>query len=42
MSDIAVIFHWDPEKMEAMSLEDLSRWREKAVSRWNQMNRTEK
>jgi len=30
MADIAMVFHWGPEELAAMSLEDLSFWREKA------------
>lgn len=30
MADIAVVFHWPPEAMDAMDLDDLSAWRERA------------
>jgi len=33
MADIAMVFHWGPDVMAAMSVEDLSRWREKARAR---------
>lgn len=33
MADIACIFHWSPAAMEAMSLEDLGQWHEKAIAR---------
>lgn len=42
MADIAAIFHWPPAVMEAMGLAELAVWRERAVSRWNAMNRAEK
>lgn len=30
MADIAVIFHWPPAAMDAMSLGELADWRERA------------
>lgn len=30
MADIAAIFHWSLASMDAMSLEDLAAWRERA------------
>lgn len=38
MADIAAVFHWSPDTMDAMAVEDLMSWHEKAVTRWNQMN----
>lgn len=42
MADIAAIFHWGPDVLEAMELEDLVHWHTLAVDRWNRMNRTER
>ncbi|HFK4668115.1 GpE family phage tail protein [Serratia rubidaea] len=33
MADIAVIFHWPPSEMAAMSLTDLLNWRYRALQR---------
>jgi len=33
MADIATVFHWPPAAMEAMTLEELADWRERARSR---------
>lgn len=33
MADLAVVFHWPPAAMEAMSLPDLARWWAKARAR---------
>lgn len=33
MADIAVVFHWPPQSMETMSLEELMDWRGKAEAR---------
>lgn len=30
MADIAVVFHWPPAAMDAMTLPDLMDWRERA------------
>lgn len=30
MADLACVFHWPPDVMNAMSLEELAGWREKA------------
>ncbi|QQN75787.1 GpE family phage tail protein [Croceicoccus sp. YJ47] len=38
MADIAAIFHWPLSELEALDFEDLQRWRERAVARWNAMN----
>ena len=34
MADIAMVFHWSPETMNAMSIEELAGWREKARIRF--------
>lgn len=33
MADIAAVFHWTPSVMDAMSLTELSEWREHARKR---------
>lgn len=34
MADIAMVFHWGPEQMNAMPLAELMEWRERARERW--------
>ncbi len=41
MADIAAVFHWPLESMEAMSLPDLLDWQRRAVERWNRMNKAD-
>lgn len=38
MGDIAAIFHWSHAELAAMSIDELLRWRERAVATWNRMN----
>jgi hypothetical protein len=33
MADIAVVFHWEPAAMDAMEIEELMAWRERARER---------
>lgn len=33
MADIAAVFGWTPDTMDAMSVEELARWRDKARRR---------
>jgi hypothetical protein len=33
MADIAFVFHWSPDVMDALTIEDLALWREKARQR---------
>lgn len=33
MADIAVVFHWPPQVMDAMSITELMDWRERARRR---------
>lgn len=33
MANIAVVFHWPPQAMDAMELEELMRWHDMAVER---------
>jgi hypothetical protein len=30
MADIAVVFHWPPQAMDELTIEDLMAWRERA------------
>jgi len=34
MADIALVFHWPPSVMDAMSVSELMTWRERAAERW--------
>ncbi|NML31775.1 GpE family phage tail protein [Paraburkholderia antibiotica] len=34
MADIATVFHWSPEVMGAMSVDELADWRERARARY--------
>jgi hypothetical protein len=36
MADLALVFHWPPDVMGAMSVADIMLWRAKAAERWNQ------
>lgn len=36
MADLALVFHWGPADMDAMSLGELMQWRERARARWEQ------
>lgn len=38
MIELAFILHWQPQAMEAMELDDLLQWRERAVKLHNQMH----
>ncbi|MBF9049875.1 GpE family phage tail protein [Roseobacter sp. HKCCD9010] len=38
MADIASVFHWQPDAMRGMPLEELARWREKARERFEVQN----
>lgn len=38
MADIAMVFHWGPEQMNAMALPELMDWRERARERWERMH----
>jgi hypothetical protein len=35
MADLAIVFHWQPDAMAAMSLPELMGWRAKAAERHN-------
>lgn len=35
MADIALVFHWPPATMAAMSVSELMTWREAAAERWH-------
>lgn len=34
MADIALVFHWPPSVMDAMSVSELMGWRAAAAERW--------
>lgn len=38
MADIAMVFHWPPDVMDRMSVEELAMWREKARERVEAQN----
>lgn len=40
IADIAAVFHWPLSELEWMDIDDLARWQDLAVARWNHMNRT--
>ncbi|AQU84917.1 MULTISPECIES: GpE family phage tail protein [unclassified Halomonas] len=33
MADLAMVFHWEPQAMDGMDLEELMEWRERARKR---------
>lgn len=33
MADLALVFHWHPTEMDAMALDELADWRERARKR---------
>ncbi|WP_298808372.1 GpE family phage tail protein [uncultured Sphingomonas sp.] len=35
MADIAFVFHWQPDALNALSVADLMQWRERAARRHN-------
>lgn len=35
MADLAVVFHWAPAMMDAMSIAELMAWRVRAIERHN-------
>jgi hypothetical protein len=37
IADIASVFHWSLADLEALPLDRLIAWREKAIDRWNTM-----
>ncbi|MGL5469875.1 MAG: GpE family phage tail protein [Shewanella sp.] len=39
MADIAIIFHWPLSEMAAMDIEELMGWHDKALDRWEKINR---
>lgn len=34
MADIAAVFHWSPDLMDAMAIDELADWREQARRRF--------
>ncbi len=37
MADIAAVFHWPPDVLEAMNFPELARWQQLAVKRFKDM-----
>ncbi|MFC0683561.1 GpE family phage tail protein [Novosphingobium clariflavum] len=37
MGEIAAVFHWPLSELDALSIEELFDWRDRAVRIWNQM-----
>jgi len=35
MADIAFVFHWAPDALDALSVQDLMQWRNRAARRHN-------
>lgn len=42
MAQVAFFFHWSLAEMDAMPLEELMDWRERAVNIHNQLHQAEK
>lgn len=40
MADIALVFHWPPQAMAEMSLEEIAAWRERARQRHEAAHKT--
>lgn len=38
MADIAAVFHWPLHELEAMELQELMDWQERAIDRFKKMN----
>lgn len=38
MADIAATFHWSLDRLEALPVDELFAWRDRAIIRWNQMH----
>ncbi|WP_103094550.1 GpE family phage tail protein [Novosphingobium guangzhouense] len=38
MAQIAAVFHWPLSELEALPVDALIAWRERAVAIWNRMN----
>lgn len=34
MADLALVFHWNPDYMDGLSLDELAQWRERARVRY--------
>ncbi|HEX2794691.1 MAG TPA: GpE family phage tail protein [Croceicoccus sp.] len=41
IADVAAVFHWPLSDMITMEIDELCRWQDLAVDRWNRMNRTD-
>ncbi|MDO8908900.1 MAG: GpE family phage tail protein [Pseudohongiella sp.] len=42
MADIALVFHWTPDIMDAMEIDELVSWRERARVRYEVKGKTGK
>ncbi|MBU1605792.1 MAG: GpE family phage tail protein [Gammaproteobacteria bacterium] len=40
-ADIAAIFHWSLTELDALGIDELRAWRDRAIARWSTMNRVE-
>jgi len=40
MADIAFVFHWSPDSLDALSVQDLMQWRARAACRHNPEGQT--
>ncbi|MDY1008769.1 GpE family phage tail protein [Sphingomonas sp. CFBP9019] len=40
MADIAFVFHWSPDALDALSIHDLMQWRGRAARRHNPEGQT--
>lgn len=41
MADIAMVFRWQLSELSELDVDELMQWREKAITRWNQINNPE-
>ncbi|HYD23854.1 MAG TPA: GpE family phage tail protein [Croceibacterium sp.] len=41
-ADIAAVFHWSLQELNALGIDELRQWRERAVACWNRMQGKEK
>lgn len=41
MADIAIVFRWQLSEMDSLEVPELMQWRDKAIVRWNQINKLE-
>ncbi|MBQ4864594.1 GpE family phage tail protein [Pseudoalteromonas sp. MMG013] len=41
MADIAMVFRWQLSELSELDVDELMQWRDKAITRWNQINNPE-